>query len=84
MEVFLKAVVVEDLASTFVRIAAEFLPNRWHLEEAVRKSLEQSPLLALMPQKIMADDHVAAKVDSVQDDPFGCKQPCTGRSRRTP
>jgi lysyl-tRNA synthetase class 1 len=33
--------------------------------------LEQAPLLAMMPQKIMADDHVAATVGSVEDDPFG-------------
>jgi lysyl-tRNA synthetase class 1 len=71
MEAFLKAVVVDDLGATFVKLAAEFLSNRRHLEETVRKTLEQSPLLALMPQKIMADDHIAATVGSVQDDPFG-------------
>lgn len=71
MEAFLKAVVVDDLGSTFVKIAAEFLPNREHLEEMVRKSLEQSPLQALMPRKIVADDHIAATVGSVQEDPFG-------------
>jgi lysyl-tRNA synthetase class 1 len=71
MEAFLNSVVVEDFKPTFVRIAANFLPNRRQLEEAVRKSLEQSPLLAHIPHMIMADDHVAAKVGSVEDDPFG-------------
>jgi lysyl-tRNA synthetase class 1 len=33
MEEFLKTVVVDDLRSTFVRIAAEFLPNRHHVDE---------------------------------------------------
>jgi len=27
--------------------------------------------MALMPRKIMADDHVAAKIGSVENDPFG-------------
>ena len=71
MESFLRAVVVDDLGSTFVKMAAEFLPNRPHLEEMVRKSLEQSPLQAFMPRKIMADNHIAATVGSVEDDPFG-------------
>lgn len=62
---------VDDLGSTFVKMAAEFLPNRPHLEEMVRKSLEQSPLQAFMPRKIMADNHIAATVGSVEDDPFG-------------
>jgi hypothetical protein len=71
MEAFLKAVIREDFPSTFARIAAEFLPNRRELEEAFRASLERTPLMALMPQKIMADDHIAAKIGSVKDDPLG-------------
>ena len=71
MEKFLEAVVVEDLWSSFVKIAVEFLPNRRDLEDEVRHSLEQTPLMALMPLSIMADDHVAAKVGAVEDDPFG-------------
>jgi hypothetical protein len=71
MEEFLKTVVVGDLWSTFIRIATEFLPNRRHLEEEVQKSLQQAPLLAHMPQAIMADDHIAAKVSSVENDSYG-------------
>lgn len=71
MEDFLKTVVVEDLRSTFVRNAAEFLPNRRRLEEAVHESLQQAPLLTHLPQTVMADDHIAAKVGSVENDPYG-------------
>jgi hypothetical protein len=71
MEEFLKTVVMNDLWSTFVRIATEFLPNRRHLEEAVQKSLTEAPLLAHITQTIMADDHIAAKVGSVENDPYG-------------
>ncbi len=71
METFLEAVVVDDLAATFARIALQFLPNRRDIEEQVRKSAEHAPLMALIPQKIMADDHVVAKIGSVEDDPFG-------------
>lgn len=68
---FCAAVVVDDLASTFVRLAAEFLPKKKHLEAQIGKMLEETPLIALIPQQIMADDHVAANVGSVQDDPLG-------------
>jgi hypothetical protein len=71
IEEFLKAIVADDLTSTFVRIAAHFLPKRCLLEEAVRKTLQQTPLMALMPHTIMAGDHIAAKIGSVQDDPLG-------------
>jgi lysyl-tRNA synthetase, class I len=71
MEEFLKATVVDDPGVTLVRIAADFLPDRRKLEEEVQKTLEQAPLMALIPQKIMSDDHVAAQVGSVEDDPFG-------------
>jgi lysyl-tRNA synthetase class 1 len=68
---FAEAVVVDDLASTFARIAAEFLPRRTELESQVQKTLQDAPLMAHIPLEIMADDHVAAKIGSVQDDPFG-------------
>lgn len=71
IEEFLKAIVADDLTTTFVRIAANFLPKRRLLEEIVQKTLQQTPLMALMPHTIMADDHIAAKVGSVQDDPLG-------------
>lgn len=71
MESFLKAVVAPDICSTFDRLAAAFLPRRDQLESQVQKIQEEAPLLAHIPQTIMADKHVAAKVGSVEDDPFG-------------
>jgi hypothetical protein len=68
---FCASIVVDDLASTFFRLAAAFVPKRIGLEEQVEKMLEHTPFVALMPQQIMADDHVAANIGSVQDDPLG-------------
>ncbi len=41
------------------------------MEEQVQKSREEAPIQAIMPVTIMADDHVAAIVGSVEDDAFG-------------
>lgn len=71
MEKFLAIVVVEDIGSTFVRIASEFVHSRKRLEAEVEKLMENSPLLAMITQTVMAEKHVAAKVGSVEDDPFG-------------
>jgi lysyl-tRNA synthetase, class I len=71
MEAFLKSVVVEDLGLTFVKIAANFLPDRSELEQEVRETLEQAPLMAMISRKIIAEDHIAGEVGSVEDDPFG-------------
>ena len=71
LDKFCEAIVDDDLVSTFVRLAAEFLPNKRTLEELVYKTIEDTPLMAHMPQAIMADNHVAAKVGSVEDDLHG-------------
>lgn len=71
MEKFIAGVVVGDLGRTFATIAAEFLPNRRGLEELIRKSAEESPLQAHMPLTITGEDHVVAKVGSVEEDLFG-------------
>ena len=71
LDKFCAAIVDDDLGSTFVRLAAEFLPKKRMLEERVRQTVEDAPLTALMPQAIMADDHVAAQVGSVEDDRHG-------------
>jgi hypothetical protein len=71
MEKFLESIIVDDLWSTFTRIGAQFLPKRRELEEQVRKTVVAAPLLAHMPITITADDHIAAKLGSVEDDPFG-------------
>lgn len=71
MEKFLDLIVVDDLATTFVHIAREFLLSRADLEQQVRKALKEAPLMAHIPATIMANNHVAAKIGSVEDDPFG-------------
>jgi hypothetical protein len=71
MEKFLDLVVVDDMATTFVRIAREFLLNRARLEQQVQQTLKEAPLMAHIPQTIMADNHVAAKIGSLEEDPFG-------------
>jgi hypothetical protein len=68
---FCASIVIDDLASTFFRLAAAFVPKRNELEEQIEKMLKDTPLVALMPQQIMADNHVAANIGSVQDDPLG-------------
>jgi lysyl-tRNA synthetase, class I len=71
MEKFLASVVVDDIGSTFVRIASEFVESRPKLEAQVDRLIENSPLMAMITQTVMAEKHVAAKVGSVEDDPFG-------------
>lgn len=68
---FCEAIVDEDLVSTFTRLATAFLPNKLALQERVSETLKHAPLFAHMPQTVMAHDHVAATVGSVQDDPHG-------------
>jgi len=71
MEAFLDTVVADDLGSTFARIASEFLPRRREIEDQIRHMREEAPIQAEIPITIMADDHVAARLGSVDDDPFG-------------
>lgn len=71
MEKFLQTVVVADAGATLARIAAEFLDRRARVEKQVQDLKEQAPLMATITQSVMAERHVAAKVGSVADDPFG-------------
>jgi len=71
VEAFLKGVILPDLGQTFMRLAVEFLPKRKTLEEAVKKSAEDAPLMAHIAQHIMADDRVVAIIGSVDEDLFG-------------
>jgi lysyl-tRNA synthetase class 1 len=67
----LDLVVVDELATSFVRITREFVLKRAELEQQVRKTLKEAPLMAHITQLVMADDHVAAKIGSVEEDSFG-------------
>jgi lysyl-tRNA synthetase class 1 len=71
MDEFLRAVVSNDVVSTFVNIAGQFLPSESDLKKRVRQTLEETPLMGRIQHTIMTDDHVAARVGSVEDDPFG-------------
>jgi lysyl-tRNA synthetase class 1 len=71
IDTFCASIVVDDLGSTFFRLAVAFIPKRNELEEHVKQMLKDTPFVALMPQQIMADDHVAANIGSVEDDPLG-------------
>ena len=71
MDKFLGEIVVPDLGGTFAQIAGAFLQSRSGLEKRVAALQQQSPLVAAIGQTIVADNHVAAKVGSVEDDPFG-------------
>jgi lysyl-tRNA synthetase class 1 len=71
MKKFLDLVVVDDLVTSFVRIAREFLLNRTELEQQIQKSLKEAPLMAHITQVIVADNRVAAKIGSVGEDAFG-------------
>jgi hypothetical protein len=61
----------DDLGKSFVRITGQFLLNRSTLEQRVQKTLADAPLMAHIPQVIMSEGHVAAKIGSVSEDPFG-------------
>jgi lysyl-tRNA synthetase class 1 len=65
------AVVVDDVGQTFANIAAAFIPKVAAMEAQVAKLAEEAPLFSMLPQQIFAEDHVAAKVGSVEDDESG-------------
>lgn len=71
MERFLSEIVVPDAGSTLVRIASEFLHRKAALEDQLKRLSEEAPLMATLTHSIMAADHVAAKVGSVDDDLLG-------------
>ena len=71
MDAYVEAIVSDDLLRTLAYTAIAFVDRRKQLEEAVEVSKRQSPLAATIAQTIIADNRVAAKIGSVEDDPFG-------------
>jgi lysyl-tRNA synthetase class 1 len=71
MDQFLAAVVTDDIGATFIRLAAQFLPSRAEVEKQVQNLMKVAPLTARVGISIMSNNRVAAKVGSVEDDPFG-------------
>ena len=68
---FVAGTVVDDPGLTLAKIAAAFLPCVSKMEESVAKLAIDAPLFAMLPQQLFADDHVAGKVGSVDDDASG-------------
>lgn len=71
IEKFCASMVRDDLGQTFARFAFEFLSNRQRIEDNLKSSAETAPLTAMMTQQILAEDHVAAVIGSVEDDGLG-------------
>lgn len=71
MEQFVASVVGPDYVTTFVRIANAFLEHRQEVEKQIKQLSEVAPLLGTLPQTIVANDHVAARVGGVEDDLLG-------------
>jgi lysyl-tRNA synthetase class 1 len=68
---FLAAIVVASGPETLIHVAIEFLLRRARIEKAIQEQRESAPLLAMISQTIMGDDHVVATVGSIEDDPHG-------------
>ncbi|MEQ1709881.1 MAG: DUF4209 domain-containing protein [Hyphomicrobium sp.] len=71
MEKFLASVVVDNPLHTLVHLAAEFLTSRPGIEKLIDEVAKTAPLHAHLTHTIMAADHVAAKVGSVDEDANG-------------
>jgi lysyl-tRNA synthetase class 1 len=71
MEKFLASVVVDNPGQSLANIAAQFLCNRPQLEHLLQEVAKEAPLQAILTQTIMAGDHVAAKVGSLDEDSNG-------------
>jgi lysyl-tRNA synthetase class 1 len=65
------AVVVNDSASSLALIANSFVASKASLEAQMQEIAKVAPLQAMMPKKLMQDDHVAATIGSITGDPAG-------------
>ncbi len=71
VENFISKVIADDLGLTFMNLAVQFLPKRKFLEESVKKTAQEAPLMAHISQRIMTDDRVSAIIGPVDEEPFG-------------
>lgn len=71
VEAFQARIVEGSLVDTLARIGAEFMLRRRLLEEQLAALEDAAPLMSMIPQQIIGDDHVVATVGSVEDDPYG-------------
>ena len=71
IETFLNGVVVDNRGQSLANIAAQFLCSRAKLENLIMEVAKEAPLQSILTQTILAEDHVAAKLGSVAEDPNG-------------
>jgi lysyl-tRNA synthetase class 1 len=71
MDKFLDGLITDDVATSFVRLAREFMLRRDDLQNQVKKTLETAPLMAHLTAMVYADDRVAAKIGGVEEDNQG-------------
>ncbi|MBU2808893.1 MULTISPECIES: DUF4209 domain-containing protein [Acidithiobacillus] len=70
-EAMFSKVVVPDPAETFNNIAAAFLLKKNDIEKQASDMLSAAPLASRIPNTIFAQDHVAGRVGSVEEDLHG-------------
>ncbi|MBY5663902.1 DUF4209 domain-containing protein [Rhizobium leguminosarum] len=68
VDTFVATIVKDDATQSLARIAMEFVPRVKQHREYLKKS---SPLYSMINMHILADDHVAAKVGGIEEDPDG-------------
>jgi hypothetical protein len=71
MDAFTESLLAEDVATTFARICASFLDRRQDVEKQIETLAKDAPLMARISQSIIQGSHIAAKIGSLEDDPFG-------------
>jgi len=71
VDTFVAGILDDDLFLTLAKLANAFLARKTILETQLQESARTAPLQAMIPKKIMQDDHVAATVGSIKDDPAG-------------
>ncbi len=71
VEAFQARIVEGSVVDAFARIGAEFMLRRAQLEEQLATIGDAAPLMAMIPQQIIGEDHVVATVGSIEDDPYG-------------
>lgn len=67
----ISTLVVDHPGQTFINIALAFIPKVANMKAQVLQLAKEAPLFAMISQEILAEDHVAAKVGSVEDDESG-------------
>lgn len=71
IEKFCASIVDDNIPSSFVRIAAEFLISKSDCERQIREIAEEAPLMAHMPMDLIADERVVARIGPIDQDLFG-------------